>query len=104
MFGNVSVAAKVAILSKNVCRLTTSSVLNSCIALLSLLLQHTPISALRAFSEGSRGEAKGSAMRLQLLDTPGPNEAGEVGLRHQVGVKIVFLKVFVWKQCITMTG
>eukprot|EP00983_Pelagomonas_calceolata_P012366 396142-Pelagomonas_calceolata.AAC.4 len=53
-------------------------------------LQHTHIAALRSFAEGGRAEAGrggGPPVRLHLLDTPGPNEAGEAGLRYQVGTK-----------------
>ncbi|KAF5828209.1 hypothetical protein DUNSADRAFT_18021 [Dunaliella salina] len=53
-----------------------------------MLAIHTHIAALRAFAEGSKaeaGRAGGSPpVRLHLLDTPGPNEAGEAGLRYQV--------------------
>ena len=43
------------------------------------LVVNAPIAALQA-----RGGSSSTAVRLQLLDTPGPNEAGEEELRHQV--------------------
>uniref|UniRef100_A0A7S3R370 Dynamin N-terminal domain-containing protein n=1 Tax=Dunaliella tertiolecta TaxID=3047 RepID=A0A7S3R370_DUNTE len=52
-----------------------------------MLAIHTHIAALRSFAEGGRAEAGrggGPPVRLHLLDTPGPNEAGEAGLRYQV--------------------
>ena len=41
-----------------------------------------PIAALEGLDDGLLGP---EAVPLQLLDTPGPNEAGEESLRYQVG-------------------
>lgn len=50
-----------------------------------LLQIYCPFSALAA-EEGAAGAGEaGSAPRVFFLDTPGPNEAGEEGLKHQVG-------------------
>ncbi len=65
-----------------------------------MLSIHVPIAALLEYEQGGAVHADGTAppaaaaqdaasagsrVRLQLLDTPGPNEAGEEGLKHQVG-------------------
>jgi hypothetical protein len=45
-----------------------------------------PVAALAAYGDTSSGCGCGApgGPRLQLIDTPGPNEAGEAALRHQV--------------------
>lgn len=45
-----------------------------------------------AATEGQ--EADLSAIQLCLLDTPGPNEAGEEGLKYQVGSGLIFDAMF----------
>lgn len=52
-------------------------------------------SPLVALEEGGAGVAAGT--RLCVLDTPGPNEAGEEGLRFQV-------RMFFWGGCMSMLG
>lgn len=55
-----------------------------------VLAIHAPVAALLEYAPsgqvapGLAADAMGG-VRLQLLDTPGPNEAGEEDLRHQVG-------------------
>ncbi len=52
-----------------------------------ILIVQTPIAALTQYG-GDQGTAAGAGgeggVRLHLLDTPGPNEAGEDALRFQV--------------------
>ncbi len=44
----------------------------------------TDAAAAAATQQGAADGANGPPTRLSLLDTPGPNEAGEEGLRFQV--------------------
>lgn len=44
-----------------------------------------PLVALEGGDAAGGGDSGPAATRLCLLDTPGPNEAGEEGLRFQVG-------------------
>jgi hypothetical protein len=61
--------------------LVTSQILNISAPL--VVLDSPP-----AATEGQ--EADLSAIQLCLLDTPGPNEAGEEGLKYQVGSGLIF--------------
>ncbi len=47
------------------------------------LLDYAPVASSAASALGAGGSG---GVRLQLLDTPGPNEAGEEELRYQVRV------------------
>lgn len=50
-----------------------------------VLVIKTPIAALRDFGGEQEGGGRGrGAMRVQLVDTPGPNEAGEEQLKFAV--------------------
>ena len=52
-----------------------------------------PIAALEGLDDGMLGP---EAVPLQLLDTPGPNEAGEESLRFQVGLVQALVGLHKW--------
>jgi hypothetical protein len=71
--------------------LTRVCVLRPFSSVLQILNISAPLVVLDSPPAATEGQEPDlSAIQLCLLDTPGPNEAGEEGLKYQVGLEIIF--------------